>query len=840
MIMLRKEPRRHGGTKFHRGSLCTSVSEFILTKEGCLCGAKKIFTAFALLIPFALLAQPRHTLNFNKEWKFFPGDDSTAYQINYDDGKWRTLNLPHDWSIEGEFGEKHPTTFNQGALPAGIGWYRKTFTLPDSFKAKLVSINFEGVYRNGEVWINGHYLGKRPNGYISFRYEISSYLKFGKEKNFLVVKVDNSLQPSSRWYTGSGIYRNVWLEATNKIAIDRPETFITTTRLETKEAVVAVFYKVKNAVVYKKPVLLSATFYNAEGKRVATGREDMNVRRNLSPLGKGISTLTINNPKLWSVGSPYLYKLILTLSVDGNVVDRFETAFGIRSISFDSEKGFFLNNQPLKIKGVCLHHDLGALGAAFNKRAAERQLQILKDMGCNAIRTAHNPPAPEFLDLCDKMGFLVMDEAFDMWKKRKNKFDYSVDFDQWHEQDLGDMVKRDRNHPSVFMWSIGNEIREQFDTSGTRLAKELASIVKRLDPTRPVTSALTETFPEKNFIWQSGALDVLGFNYKLYDYAELPKRFPGQKFIASETASALATRGHYDMPSDTPRLWPPDAKSTKHGNPDYTVSAYDNVYAYWGASHEASWKAVKKYPFMAGTFVWSGFDFIGEPVPYSWPAKSSYYGIVDLAGFPKDVYYLYQSEWTTEPVLHIFPHWNWPAGDSVDVWAYYNNADEVELFVNDRSLGVKSKEGDSLHVQWRVKYEPGTVRAVSRKNGKTVLRKEIKTAGKPAKISLVADRKVLSVNGEDLSFVTVKVTDADGNIVPYADNLLRFSVTGPAVVAGVDNGNPVSHEPFKASQRKAFNGLCLAIVQTAGKRGDILLKATAEGLSPSSVRIKVN
>ncbi|MGZ3879981.1 MAG: DUF4982 domain-containing protein, partial [Flavisolibacter sp.] len=366
---------------------------------------------------------------------------------------------------------------------------------------------------------------------------------------------------------------------------------------------------------------------------------------------------------------------------------------------------------------------------------------------------------------------------------------------------------------------------------------ELAQIIKKLDTTRPVTCALTENIPGKNFIYQSHALDVLGFNYKPNDYPELPKRFPGEKLLASETASALETRGHYDMPSDSNRLWPPDAKSKNYGNPDLTVSAYDNTYAYWGASHEQSWLAVKKNDFMAGTFVWSGFDFIGEPVPYQWPARSSYYGIVDLAGFPKDVYYMYQSEWTTRPVLHIFPHWNWKTGDSVDVWAYYNNADEVELFLNGKSLGKKRKQGDSLHVWWRVNFVPGTLKAVSRKNGKIVLIKETKTAGAPSKIQLVADRKVVKANGEDLSFVTVRITDSEGNLVPNADNLVRFQIKGEGEIAGVDNGLQTSLEPFKASYRKAFNGMCLVIIKTTQKRGSIQLTAHSEGLQGSSINI---
>ncbi|HEY1022540.1 MAG TPA: glycoside hydrolase family 2 TIM barrel-domain containing protein, partial [Flavisolibacter sp.] len=494
----------------------------------------------------------------------------------------------------------------------------------------------------------------------------------------------------------------------------------------------------------------------------------------------------------------------------------------------------------LKILGVCNHHDLGALGAAVNRRAIERQLEILKAMGCNAIRTAHNPPSPELLDLCDRLGFLVMDEAFDMWQKRKNKFDYHLEFADWHRQDLVAMVKRDRNHPSVFMWSIGNEIREQFDSTGLSLTKEMVQLVKQHDTTRPVTSALTENIPDKNFIYRSGALDVLGFNYKHADYPSLPGRFPGYSFLATETASALATRGHYEFPSDSVRIWPRDAKSKDHGNPEHTASAYDNTYAYWGATHEESWMAVKKHPFMAGIFVWAGFDFLGEPVPYGWPSRSSYYGIIDLAGFPKDVYYLYQSEWSTKPVLHIFPHWNWKEGQVVDVWAYYNNADEVELFLNGVSQGVRKKRGDSLHVMWSVKFTPGTLKVISRKAGKPVLQKEIRTAGAPARIQLIADRKKLSAATNDLSFITIKLLDAAGNSVPDADKKISFAVRGPAFLAGVDNGDPVSMESFQSPERKLFNGLCLAIVQTTGKKGIITLVATAEGLPPATIQLQAD
>jgi beta-galactosidase len=795
---------------------------------------KAIYFLIFILASTSLAAQPRTVANFNKGWKFYLGDTSASI-VSFNDAGWRNLDLPHDWSIEGSFSKDHPSTPNQGALPTGIGWYRKSFIVPVQSKDKKVYIEFDGVYRNSEVWINGQHLGKRPNGYISFRYDLTPHLKFGA-KHIIAVKVDNSLQPSSRWYTGSGIYRKVQLITTNKIAVDHWGTYVTTSGVSSKTATVNVTTSIKNFSKVQGKVTIVTTISNQQSKVVTSKTSSLRLTGDSSSFTE---QLIVSNPQLWSVTSPTQYSIITTIKQGATVLDEYKTDFGIRSFYFDAAKGFFLNNKPLKILGVCQHHDLGALGAAVNKRAIERQLEILKAMGVNAIRTAHNPPATEFLDLCDRMGFLVLDEAFDMWKKKKNKYDYNVEFNEWHKQDLADMIRRDRNHPSIFMWSIGNEIREQFDSSGTRIAKELADIVKMYDSTRSVTSALTENNPGKNYIYQSQALDVLGFNYKLVDYLELPKRFPGQKFLATETSSALATRGYYDMPSDSNMLWPESSKTPyAKGNPALTVSAYDHVYAYWGSSHEAGWNAVKKYDFMSGIFVWSGFDFIGEPVPYAWPARSSYYGVIDLAGFPKDAYYMYQSEWTKKPMLHLFPHWNWEPGKMVDVWAYYNNADEVELFLNGKSLGIKKKKGDTLHVMWRLKYEPGTLKAVSRLNGKTVLTREIKTAGAPNKIELVADRKVINADGEDLSFITVRVLDDKGVLVPNADNLINFTVKGEGVIAGVDNGLQTSMEPFKANYRKAFNGLCLAIVQSKHKKGNIVVEANAEGLQKASITIQ--
>jgi len=771
---------------------------------------------------------------FTRSWKFCLGDTiHTASQPDFNDSAWRLLNLPHDWSIEGSFSKDNPATPAGGALPTGIAWYRKSFKLPESLKEKAVFIDFDGVYRNSEVWINGHYLGKRPNGYISFRYDLTPFLEFGDKQNVIAVRVDNSGQPNSRWYTGSGIYRNVWLVTTGAVHVSHWGTYLTTPQVSKEEATASLAIFLDGIENSKENIRVSTRIFDAANQEI--DRQETILSADQQIINQKFN---INNPVLWSVDRPSLYRAVTLVFCDGRLTDEYETPFGVRSFEFDAQKGFFLNGQHLKIKGVCMHHDLGALGAAINTRALERQLEILKEMGCNAIRTSHNPPAPELLDLCDRMGFMVMDEAFDMWKKKKVDQDYHTDWDDWHKKDLRDQILRDRNHPSVFIWSIGNEIREQFDSTGISITCELTDLVKSLDTTRPVTSALTENDPGKNFIYQSGALDVLGFNYKHEAYPELPVRFPGGKIIATETASAFATRGVYVMPSDSVRHWPVAYKAPLVGaNPDCTASAYDNTVAYWGATHEASWNAVKKCEFISGLFIWSGFDYLGEPDPYPWPARSSYLGIIDLAGFPKDAYYMYQSEWTDKPVLHVFPHWNWEPGQMVDVWAYYNQADEVELFLNGKSLGAKKKTGDELHVMWRVPFEPGALKAVSGKDGKMVLSKEIRTAAGPAKIELVPDRDLIHADGKDLSFVTVKILDKDGTLVPYADNRVQFSLSGPGFIAGVDNGYQASPEPFKADYRKAFKGMCLAIIQSAGEAGTIILNTRSEGLESTSLII---
>ena len=789
-------------------------------------------------------------VGFNLGWNFHLNDSIKDNDTINSTTTWRTLNLPHDWSIEGKFDEKSPAGYGGGALNGGLGWYKKTFKIALENKEKITSIVFDGVYRNSQVWINGHYLGKRPNGYIGFQYDLSPYLNYGDKNNEIIVKVDNSKQPNSRWYSGSGIFRNVWLETTDKLHIEQWGTYITTPKVTSKSASVHLETTIKNQYAASKSATILTTIFKNDTK-VTSVTQNISIAANANQVLN--QEILVNNPVLWSDEKPEQYTAITSISIDNKIVDEYKTSFGIRSFKFDLNKGFILNGKQVKIKGVCMHHDLGPLGSAINTRAIERQLEILKGMGVNGIRTSHNPPAPELLDLCDKMGFIVMDEAFDMWKKAKTKYDYSLDWDQWHARDLQDQILRDRNHPSIFMWSIGNEIPEQWSDEGPVIAKELSAIVKKLDTTRLVTAAMNpavnmniddvtlqfeKSKTDFNKLATSGALDIIGYNYAHQTFEHHQKNFPNIPFIATETTSALETRGYYDNVSDVVKKWPVrwDLKFTD-GNPGNTVSAYDQVQAPWGSTHEATWKVMKKHDFLAGMYIWTGFDYIGEPTPYEWPSISSYFGIVDLAGFPKDVYYMYQSEWTNKTVLHLFPHWNWAAGQNVDVWAYYNNADEVELFLNGKSVGVRSKKGDDLHVMWRIPFQAGTLKAISRKNGKTVLETEIKTAGTATNLKLSADRPTIKADGNDLSFVTVDITDANGVLSPNANNEIQFSLKGNGKIVGVCSGDPVSHESYKGTKHTALNGKCLVVIQSGNKAEKLELTAIANGLKAATITI---
>src|SRR5437867_1209403 len=720
-----------------------------------------------LALILVLVAQ-RQTQNFDHGWRFHLGDVAGAQETAFDDAAWHTLDLPHDWSIEGEFSEQNPAGVGGGALPGGVGWYRKSFVVPRSDSGKVQFVEFDGVYRNSEVWINGVHLGKRPYGYSSFRYELTPHLRYrGGARNVIAVRVDNSQQPNSRWYSGSGIYRHVRLVTSDPMHVDEWGTYITTPVVSADSSHITIRTSLRNERHGEQPVVLSTVVYDSAGREVAA----------VSTMGR--------------IAGDSIAELVQDLTIS---------------------------------------------------RAVERQLQIMRAMGVNALRTSHNPPAPELLDLTDRMGFIVMDEAFDMWKKQKTDYDYHLDWDAWHVRDLSDMVQRDRNHPSVFIWSIGNEVMEQWtndDTTAIPIARELAGIVRRLDPTRPITSAANNGSPA-NPLFHAGALDLLGHNYHHEAWPNFPAQFPGGKFIITEAMSALNSRGVYEQPSDSVASYatPYVKDSGPQPNKDYRLSSYDDRKAFWGSLHEESLRLFERYPFLSGMFIWSGIDYLGEPTPYEWPARSSYFGVVDLAGFPKDPFYLYQSEWTARPMLHVFPHWTWRPGDTVDVWAY-TNGDEVELFLNGASLGAQRKAPDVFHLMWRVAYTPGTLRAVARKAGQVIATQVVRTAGAPARIALAPDRSALHADGNDLSFVTVSVLDRAGVAVPTADQLVRLQVSGAARIAGVDNGDQISHAPFQADRVQLFNGKALVIVRAGERGGTATLTAEGEGLESARVRIEL-
>ena len=824
----------------------------------------KKFLAIIMLMAGALSLSARESQLFDKGWLFTLADSAGMEQVNYVDINWRHLDLPHDWAIEGDFSPANPSGASGGALPGGIGWYRKHFSVNPKEKNKRYVIAFDGVYMNATVYVNGHKLGIRPYGYSSFEYDITPYInKVGD--NVVAVRVNNSDQPNSRWYSGCGIYRHVWLKKSAESYITQWGQYVSTTpQGEVK-------IKVDAHVAGGKKMTVRHTILDAAGKVVAKG------------VGGETQTLKVTHPHLWNIGDGYLYTVKSELLVGGKVMDIETTKTGFRDIKFDAQKGFFLNGKNMKINGVCEHHDFGCLGAVVNEDAMHRKLTILRDMGVNAIRSSHNPPAPELLNMCDSMGLLVMDESFDMWRRKKSQNDYARFFDEWHQRDLADLVKRDRNHPSVFMWSIGNEVLEQWSNAAadtlsleqanlilnaghdastlangdelsvnSLLTQHLAEIVRQYDPwgsTRPITAGCNEPDPN-NHLFKSGALDVIGFNYHHQWVKDVPQNFPGKPFIFSESVSALQTRGYYMMPSDSVykapvEWWLP------YTDPSFMCSAYDNMHASWSSTHEETWDVVKHNDFVGGQFIWTGFDYIGEPTPYAYPARSSYFGIIDLAGLPKDSYYMYQSEWTQKPVLHLFPHWNWLPGQTIDMWCYYNQADEVELFINGKSQGIRKKtvygaqnEGDAYrksteyHVMWRVAFQPGEVKVVARKDGKEIASQAIKTAGAPHHLVLKETYQGTLAHGtsEPTTFVEVNVVDKDGNLCPNATNQVFFSVekspsaASAPVILGTDNGCQTSLERFTDPHRKAFFGKCVVVIKGKGT-----LKAQAVDLTSASL-----
>ncbi|MDD5184194.1 MAG: discoidin domain-containing protein [Paludibacter sp.] len=748
-------------------------------------------------------------ISFNDNWKFQPSDVTGANNIAFNDATWRQLSLPHDWSIELPFNQNSSAGGGGGYLDGGIGWYRKTFVLPQNYSGKRITIQFEGIYMNSSVWINGHLLGTRPYGYSTFEYDLTPYINTGTTTNVIAVKVDNT-QPNSRWYSGSGIYRNVWLTVTDPVHIAYCGTFVTTSSVSQTSANISATTIIQNHSTNIKSISVITTIYDQSWNLLVT-----NVSNPISLLtGKDSSYMynyKITNPSLWSLSNPYLYHIKTQIVDNTKILDNFTTTFGIRTITLNPTTGFWLNNTNIKLHGVCMHHDLGSLGAAQNYRALERQVEVLKSFGCNAIRTSHNPPTPELLEICDRLGLVVMDEAFDCWEWGKTTNDYGKYFDTWAQKDVQDWIRRDRNHPSVVMWSIGNEIPQQTDATGYTIALNLIKWVHTDDTTRPITQALN------NQSLLGPLMDIVGYNYAsggTYDNDH--KNNPNWVIMGSETSSAVRTRGVYHLPTTQNIL-----TST-----DMQCSNYDNSVVGWGHSAEDAWEFDKARAFVVGQFIWTGFDYIGEPTPYGWPAKSSYFGVVDMCGFPKDIYYFYQSQWTSKPMVHLLPHWNWDSGNTIPVWAY-SNCDSVSLSLNGTIISTQiNKTAKPYHIEWKIPFVAGKVIAYAYKYGVVAATDSIVTAGNAAKVELKTDRNVIQADGKDQAFIETNILDAKGTLVPDAVNQVSYTLSGPGKIVGVDNGNPLSLESFKGSTRQAFNGKCLAIVQSTGTEGMITVTAT--------------
>ncbi len=810
--------------------------------------------------PAALPARPAGNL----------ATDVPYTQPAFDDGAWRKLDLPHDWAIEGPFKQEY--SGNTGKLKYwGPVWYRKHLPLPASDSGRRIYLDIDGAMSHATVWCNGQFVGGWPYGYTSFRLDLTPYAKPGAE-NVLAIRLDTP-DEFSRWYPGGGIYRNVWLVKTNAVHVGQWGTTITTPQVSADTATVAVKVIVANQGASPATAKVKTQLLFAGKPMAKLPAQTLDLPAGAS--AGTAATVAIAKPQLWDTTTPNLYTAVTTVEVGGKVVDRYETAFGIRSIAFTPETGFLLNGKPLKVKGVCNHHDLGALGAAWNTRAARRQLEIMHEMGINALRTSHNMPAPELLDLCDEMGILVMDESFDCWKLGKTGSDYSTLFDDWHEQDLRAEYRRDRNHPSVFMWSIGNELRELDDAqAGPALAASLTAIAHEEDPTRPTT--LGSNRPAANNNGVQKAVDVMGINYGISGYPKFRIDNPTIPVIGSETSSCISSRGEYFF--RTPPAPDADKQGAKtkpftvisnnkaDGKSDFQISSYDLYAPSWAMTPDVEFSALEKNPHVAGEFVWTGFDYLGEPTPYNKdttnlfnftdaaskakmekemkelgkvavPSRSSYFGIVDLAGFKKDRFYLYQAHWRPDlPMAHLLPHWTWPerVGQGVPVFLY-TSGDEAELFLNGQSLGRKKKGPYEYRLRWDdVIYAPGEIKAVAYKNGKEWATDVVKTAGPATALTLNADRSLITADRQDLSFITATIRDQAGTMVPRSKNLVTFTVSGPGELVATDNGDATSHASFQSPKVKAYNGLALAIIRATGP-GKITVTAKSEGLTEATV-----
>lgn len=797
-----------------------------------------------------------------------PGRDVAYVRADFDDSAWRRVDLPHDWAIEGPFLAEGDFG-GVGRLPSwGIGWYRKQLDIPASDAGKRIVLEIDGAMAYATVWLNGHLVGGWPYGYSSWQVDLTPYVDFGGV-NQLAIRLDNPPR-SSRWYPGGGIYRNVWLTKTAPVHVGQWGTQVTTREVSAEAATIDLAVTVGNDSQAAATVRVATDVFALDEAGCRTGAAVLRFDAADSTVAAGASvalksSATLAHPRLWGPPpqqTPNRYVAVTTVTQQGNVVDVYETRFGIRSLRFDPDNGLLVNGERIQIQGVCQHHDLGALGAAFNFRAAQRQLEMLQEMGCNAIRISHNPPAPELLDIADAMGILVMDETFDGWEMAKNPLDFHLIFPDWHEQDVRALVRRDRNHPSVILWSLANEVGEQhIPGSGAAIAKRLSAIVHEEDSTRATTSGMNFATPDMAL---PAALDVIGVNYqgegmrqqpefegtkrirRAPNYPEFHAKHPTKMIVGSETASAFSSRGVYLFPVSK------DISGPVHDgyggdSVKQQVSAYELHNCDWGASAEKVFGSLERHPYVAGEFVWTGWDHLGEPTPYyesrgTYGARSAYSGIIDLAGFKKDRFYLYQSHWRPElPMAHILPHWSWPerVGQVTPVHVF-TSGDEAELFLNGRSLGRKKKAQYEYRLRWDdVVYEPGTLEVVAYKGGKTWATDTMKTAQAPAALAATPDRATIAADGRDLAFVTVRVTDVAGLTAPRADNRIVFSIEGPGEIVATDNGDQTSFEPFQAPQRKAFNGLCLVIVRAKpGQAGTIKLTASSEGLEAAAVEIR--
>lgn len=807
---------------------------------------KSLFSLIIILFLFSACAETdnetRSVQTLEKDWKFINQEVTDAQLPATAVGGWENVEVPHDWAIEGPFDkqidaqkvrvtqdmedEARLRTGRTGALPhIGIGWYRKTFELPDFKPGKKALLVFDGAMSNAEVYINGEKVGNRPYGYSYFYFDISDFVNAGEE-NLLAVRLENK-ESSSRWYPGAGIYRKVQLIVKDEVNFKQWGTFITTPYVSEEEAQVNL-----KAEVNGSNIKVVTEIKDADGNLVASNTTDETFGR------KTEQNIAIPNPKLWDTESPYLYTANMKLYEGNTLKDEQTIRFGVRSVVYERGKGLVLNGEVTKFKGVCLHHDLGPLGAAINKAALKRQLTILKDMGCNAIRSSHNMPSMEQLELCDEMGFLFLAESFDEWAKPKVENGYNLHFNDWAEKDVVNLVRATRNHPSIVMWSSGNEVPDQWGTEGVKLAKWLQDIFHREDPTRPVTVGMDQVGNTlKNGF--GAIMDIPGLNYRLHLYDEAYERFPQGFILGSETASTVSSRGIYKFPVE-------QAKMKRYD--DFQSSSYDLEACSWSNIPDEDFYWQDNFDWVIGEFVWTGFDYLGEPTPYNeaWPSRSSYFGICDLAGLPKDRYYLYRSRWNTEDeTLHILPHWNWEGreGETMPVFVY-TNYNSAELFVNGKSQGVQKKNKETLlnrnRLMWMdVKYEPGTVKVVAFDNdGNAVAEQEIRTAGAPHHLQLSADRNEINADGNDLSYITVSVVDKDGNICPTATNQLNFKVSGAGKYKVVCNGDATSLELFHLPTMKTFSGELVVTVQSTEEVGEMQLEVSGEGLEPATITIQ--